>query len=131
MIRLLKLPNDVQILLAEHRLSMGHARAILGVADPDVQRQIADTAAAQGLSVRQVERSVQKLNERRSPDESDTEETKVDPNVKAAMDELQRALGTRVRIVEKSSNRGRIEIDYFSSEDLDRIYQLIVGEEKE
>jgi ParB family chromosome partitioning protein len=65
------------------------------------------------------------------PEEEPREETRVDPNVKAAVEELERALGTRVRIVEKSGNRGKIEIDYFSSEDLDRIYQIIVNEENE
>ncbi len=130
MIRLLKLPGEVQLLLAEHRLSMGHARAILGLADPDLQRSVADTTAAQGLSVRQVERNVQKLNERRDPDaDEQPEQPKVDPNVKAATQELERILGTRVRIIEKSTNKGRIEIDYFSPDDLQRIYELIAGPE--
>ena len=51
----------------------------------------------------------------------------IDPNVKAAVQEMERALGTKVRIVEKSGHRGRIEIDYYSSEDLDRIYSVIVS----
>ncbi len=127
MIRLLKLPPEIQLLLAEHRLSMGHARALLGLPDADIQRQLGDQAAAEGLSVRQVERNVQKFNEPRDPGEA-KEQPKVDPNVKAAVEELERTLGTRVRIVEKSTNRGRIEIDYFSQEDLDRIYEMIVGE---
>ena len=127
MIRLLKLPPEIQLLLAEHRLSMGHARALLGLADPDLQLQVGHQAAAEGLSVRQVERNVQKLNEPRDPGEP-KEPPKVDPNVKAAVDELERTLGTRVRIVEKSANRGRIEIDYFSQDDLDRIYEMIVGD---
>ena len=127
MIRLLKLPAEIQLLLAEHRLSMGHARALLGLAEPDLQRQLGDQAAAEGLSVRQVERNVQKLNEPRDPVEP-KDPPKVDPNVKAAVEELERTLGTRVRVIEKSANRGRIEIDYFSQDDLDRIYELIVGE---
>lgn len=130
MIRLLKLPSELQLLLAEHRLSMGHARALLGLADPEQQRQLGNQAAAEGLSVRQVERSVQNLNEPRDPG-SPKEPPKLDPNVKAAVDELERVLGTRVRIVEKSPKRGRIEIDYFTQEDLDRIYELIVGEQQD
>ena len=130
MIRLLKLPPEIQLLLAEHRLSMGHARALLGLPDAEIQRQLGDQAAAEGLSVRQVERNVQKFNEPRDPGEA-KEPPKVDPNVKAAVEELERTLGTRVRIVEKSANRGRIEIDYFSQEDLDRIYEMIVGEAPE
>jgi ParB family chromosome partitioning protein len=58
------------------------------------------------------------------------EEPKIDPNVRAAIEDLERTLGTRVRIVEKDRGRGRIEIDYFSEDDLDRIYQLIAGERK-
>jgi ParB family chromosome partitioning protein len=53
-----------------------------------------------------------------------------DPNVQAAIAELERVLGTRVRIAAKADNRGRIEIDYYSTEDLDRIYSLIVREER-
>jgi ParB family chromosome partitioning protein len=131
MIRLLRLPPEVQLLLAEHRLSMGHARAILGLPTADLQRHLADKAAAEGLSVRQVERTVQKLTEpRETPDQVPEEEPKIDPNVRAAIEDLERTLGTRVRIVEKDRGRGRIEIDYFSEDDLDRIYQLIVGEGK-
>lgn len=126
MIRLLKLPQELQLLLAEHRLSMGHARALLGLGDQDKQRELGNQAAAEGLSVRQVERYVQDFNEpRESPAPKDP--PKLDPNVKAAVEELERVLGTRVRIVEKSPKRGRIEIDYFTQEDLERIYELIVG----
>lgn len=127
MLRLLKLPPDIQLLLAEHRLSMGHARALLGLSDPDLQRELAEKATAQGLSVRQVERMVQKAMEPR--EEGSGEEKKQDPNVRAAADELERVLGTRVRIVEKSEQRGKIEIEYYSQEDLHRVYSLIVAEE--
>jgi ParB family chromosome partitioning protein len=125
-LRLLKLPADVQLLVAEHRLSMGHARALLGLATPEEQRQLAEKAASQGLSVRQVERLVQDMTEGRP--ESDKTEKKQDPNVKAAADELARVLGTRVRIVEKNDKRGRIEIEYYSQDDLHRVYALIVEE---
>jgi len=122
-LRLLKLPPDIQLLLAEHRLSMGHARALLGLGDPEHQRQLAEKTSAQGLSVRQVERMVQKMSEDR--EEGEAEGKKQDPNVRAAADELERALGTRVRIVEKTEQRGRIEIEYYSQDDLDRIYTHI------
>jgi ParB family chromosome partitioning protein len=56
------------------------------------------------------------------------EEATVDPNVRAAIHELERKLGTRVRIVPKSEQRGRIEIEYYSIDDLTRIYEMIVGE---
>ena len=123
MIRLLRLPGEVQLLVAERRLSMGHARAILGLATPELQTQIAEKAAAQGFSVRQVERLVKKVNEPRVPSEDPLQ----DPNIKAAVGSLEAALGTRVRIVEKSDQRGRIEIEYYSQEELQRLYEWIVS----
>jgi ParB family chromosome partitioning protein len=125
MLRLLKLPQDVQQLLAERRLSMGHARAIVGLTDGDLQRQVAEKASSQGLSVRQVERLVQKMTETRDPK---AVADLPDPNVKAAIAELERVLGTKVRIAGNPEKKGRIEIDYYSPDDLDRIYTLIVGE---
>ncbi len=127
-LRLLRLPSDLQQLVSEHRLSMGHARAILGLPTEELQRQVAEKASSQGLSVRQVERLIQKMTASREP--KSAEEVLEDPNVKAAVQELERVLGTRVRIVPKSELRGRIEIEYFSSEELDRIYGLITGDSK-
>ncbi|MCL4795250.1 MAG: ParB/RepB/Spo0J family partition protein [Bryobacteraceae bacterium] len=125
LLRLLKLPGDIQVMLAEHRLSMGHARALLGLEDPENQIEVAGRIASEGLSVRQVERLVQRMNEPRDP--KPAAEAALDPNVRAAIQELERTLGTRVRIVTKSDQRGRIEIDYYSLEDLTRIYETIVG----
>jgi len=124
-IRLLQLPLDLQQLVGERRLSAGHARCLLGLADEETQRKLAEKVVAQGLSVRQVERMTKRLTEPRDP-ASDVDEA-LDPNVKAAIGEMERVLGTKVRIVEKSDKRGRIEIEYYSSDDLDRIYGLIVG----
>jgi ParB family chromosome partitioning protein len=107
---------------------MGHARAILGLPTEELQRQVAEKASAQGLSVRQVERLIQRMTLSREP--KSVEEVLEDPNVKAAVQELERLLGTRVRIVPKSEQRGRIEIEYYSPEDLDRIYEVIAGNTK-
>jgi ParB family chromosome partitioning protein len=126
-VRLLKLPTEVQLLLAERRLSMGHARAVLGLPSAEQQIETAEKAAAQGLSVRQVETLVQELTSDRPKSGSSRKEASQDPNVKAAVDELERALGTRVRIVELSQQRGRIEIEYYSQAELDRLFQRIVG----
>jgi ParB family transcriptional regulator, chromosome partitioning protein len=127
-VRLLKLPKEVQLLVAEHRISMGHARAILGLPDATTQIQIAEKAAAQNLSVRQVEALVQELTADRPREGSGhRKEQAQDPNVKAAIEELERALGTRVRIVELSEQRGRIEIEYYSQAELDRLFRHIIG----
>jgi ParB family chromosome partitioning protein len=125
-LRLLQLPADLQQLVGERRLSAGHARCLLSLPSPDLQREVAEKAVAQGWSVRQTERTTQKMLEGRKPKHVD--EVDVDPNVKAAIQEMERALGTKVRIVEKAKQKGRIEIDFYSAEDLDRIYGAIVGE---
>jgi ParB family chromosome partitioning protein len=124
--RLLRLPQDLQLMVAEHRLSMGHAKAILALPTEDLQRKAAERTVAQGLSVRATERLVQSMNEPR--DAKEDSEVKIDPNVKAAEENLERILGTRVRIIAKNEKRGRIEIEYYSPEELDRLYQTILGE---
>jgi ParB family chromosome partitioning protein len=124
-LRLLRLPAEIQQLLAEHRLSMGHARAILGLPTEELQKQVADKASARGLSVRQVERLVQRMTATREAKSPDA--VSEDPNVQATIAELERVLGTRVRIIGPPDRRGHIEIEYYSAEDLDRIYALIVA----
>ena len=106
---------------------MGHARAILGLPTAADQVQLAEKAVALGLSVRQVEAQVQEMTSDRGKSAPGSRKESVqDPNVRAAADELERALGTRVRIVELSEQRGRIEIEYYSQAELDRLYQQIV-----
>jgi len=113
--------------VAERRLSMGHARALLALEDTDELRTLANRAAAQGFSVREVERMVSKHTNPRVPT-TEAEEVPQDPNVRAAVRSLEEALGTRVRITERNTNRGRIEIEYYSQDDLQRIYLLITRE---
>lgn len=122
-LRLLKLPSEIKEMLQQRRLQMGHARALLAIEDPDAQRALADRAVAQELSVREVERLVRKQAEPKDEESTDV----VDPNVAAAIEELERALGTPVAIHTRGRG-GRIEISYGSQDDLDRIYDHIVGE---
>lgn len=128
LIRLLQLPDDLQHLVADRRLTAGHARCLLSLPTIQLQREVAEKAVNQGWSVRQLERLTQKLIEGETPKRVD--EVTLDPNVKAAIQEMERVLGTRVKIIEKARQKGRIEIEYYSSEDLDRIYSVIVGEDE-
>ncbi|HWB95420.1 MAG TPA: ParB/RepB/Spo0J family partition protein [Bryobacteraceae bacterium] len=127
LIRLLQLPSDLQQLLAEKKLSAGHARCLLSLPSVERQRELAQKSIEEGWPVRQLERVTQRIAAGPQPKPA-AAEPPLDPNVKAAIAELERVLGTKVRIVEKARQRGRIEIDYYSSEDLDRIYTAIVGE---
>ena len=125
-LRLLRLPDDVQAMLGDSRLSMGHARTLLALPTEELQRSVAEKIVSQGLSVRATEKLVQSMTEPREI--KDDQIVQIDPNVKAAAEELQRVLGTRVNINAKNKKRGRIEIEYYSQEELQRIYQMLVGD---
>jgi len=127
LLRLLRLPQEIQILIAERRLSMGQARAILGLPDEASQLELANRTVAQGYSVRQVERMVQKATSKRDGAEAEGKKPDLDPNIKAAIAELESTLGTRVRITEKNDQAGRIEIEYYSQDELHRIYEHILN----
>ncbi len=127
LLRLLQLPDELQQLVSERRLSQGHARAILGLPTRDLQRNIAERSVAQGLSVRQVEQLVRRATEPRTA-KTPAEDAPLDPNVKAAIQEMERTLGTRVRIIERPDHKGKIEIEFYSADDLDRIYSTIVSQ---
>jgi ParB family transcriptional regulator, chromosome partitioning protein len=123
-LRLLKLPDDLQQLVVEGRLSTGHARTILGLAHVDLQRKIARQVIDGALSVRATEHLVRKAVEGSPAKQASA----VDPNVRAAETKLRRALGTQVRIVQlRGEGPGKIEISFFSNQDLDRIYNLLLS----
>ena len=125
-LRLLKLPDDVRADVAAGTLSMGHARALLGLTDEADQRRTARDIISQNLSVRETESLVKKISEgARSPDEARKPRT-VDVHTRAAEDRLRIALGTRVRIV-RNGSRGRIEVDFGSEDELIRIYEQLTG----
>jgi ParB family chromosome partitioning protein len=123
-IRLLQLPKELQEMVAKRELSPGHARAVLKLHNEGDQKELARRIIAEGWTVRKAESYTPPASAAKSTKAGVTAET-VDPNVKAAVQEMERALGTRVRIQEKSPGKGRIEIEYYSSDDLDRIYNLI------
>jgi ParB family chromosome partitioning protein len=126
-IRLLKLPEAVQQLVAEGRLPMGQARALLALPEEKDQVAIAEKAAAQSMSTRQVEALVRQMTEPRTRKAENAKGLRDDPNVQAAVFELERVLGTRVRIVPANESSGKIEIEYFSQDELHRLYSLIVS----
>lgn len=123
-LRLLKLPDDLQQLVVEGRLSTGHARTLLGLSHVDQQRRIARQVIEGGLSVRATEHLVRKAVDG-TPQKT---AAAVDPNIRAAETKLRRALGTQVRIVQlRGEGQGKVEISFFSNQDLDRIYNLLLS----
>lgn len=131
-LRLLRLPEDLQELLQAGRLSTGHARAILGTDQVDLQRRLARKVIEQDLSVRATERLVRQLNEPRSRGKRGATKVEAqDANIRAAENKLRRQFGTQVRIVTASgSQAGQIEIEFYNSSDLDRIYSLLLESTK-
>jgi ParB family chromosome partitioning protein len=118
-IRLLKLPPEIKQSLATGAITMGHARAFLSLDGPDKQRLAWKKVLSGNLSVRQTESMVRRLRSKgpSSPKKSNHEWNPI-------VEDLQRALGTKVRIVGKN-RRGRIEIEFYSPEELDRIIDLL------
>jgi ParB family chromosome partitioning protein len=121
-LRLLKLPAEVRNTVASGALSMGHARALLGLADETAQRRVARDVVARGISVRETEALVR----REATPVVPPPPRKVDPNTRAAEDRLKLALGTRVRIQRKGSG-GSIEIDFTNEDELQRLYEMLTG----
>jgi len=128
-LRLLRLPEDIQRLVEEEKISMGHARALLGVDDPDIQRRVAKNVIDQSLSVRETERAIKRIIAGASPSIATTPPAKRDDaNIRAAEIKLRRRLGTQVKVIPSQSGPGgKIEIEYYNDGDLDRIYQLLVS----
>jgi ParB family chromosome partitioning protein len=127
-LRVLKLPTDIQKLIETDKLSFGHARTLLAINDPMMQRRLAHKIAKHKWSVRETEQRVKNLT---NPSEPRTRKlaSHSDPNVRAAEAKLRRVLGTQVRIQPaRPGTPGRIEIEYYSMEDLGRLYTAILGE---
>ena len=130
--RLLKLPEEVRAALAAGALAMGHARALLGLADPAAQRHAAREVIARGLSVRDTEALVKKLSAASASSAANPEhgtrnrEPKSDVHTRAAEDRMRFALGTKVRIVRRGQ-AGSIEIDFSSEAELNRLYEFITS----
>lgn len=124
-LRLLQLPASVKQLVADGRLSAGHARALLGLASERRIAEVAREAVEKGWSVREVELQVQRAgpSRRRSRSREETRE----PAEEQLEEELQRVLGTAVRIRISRGNRGKVEIPFYGAEDFERVFELIVG----
>jgi ParB family chromosome partitioning protein len=121
-LRLLKLPQEIRDSLVEENLSMGHARALLALEEPEVQlaafRQIID----KGLSVRNTEKLVNRMKERPPRAQRSLE----DPDLHALQEELLKMLGTKV-VISGNRKKGTLKIFYFSLDDLNRIFARIKG----
>ncbi len=123
-LRLLKLPDYVKKDIWAEKLSMGHARALAGIQSPERERAIRDMIIKKGLSVRETEALVQRLKKPRRR----THKVQQDTHTVSIAEDMMRHLGTKVRILRRGK-RGKIEIDFYSEQDLERLVEYITGVE--
>ncbi|ANU09370.1 stage 0 sporulation protein J [Planococcus antarcticus DSM 14505] len=120
-VRLLTLPQNVRKLISEKELSMGHGRTLLGLRSKKMIPETAEKVVKENLNVRQLENLVQRLNE---DVPRETIEKKKDIFIEEKQSELRDRFGTNVQI-KKNKNKGKIEIEFFSEDDLERILELL------
>lgn len=123
MIRLLQLPEEVRQMLNEGQLSMGHGRALLGLKNKRQMIEVAKKTINQSLNVRQLEALIKQLNENVSR-ETKKKTPKKDIFVQATESQLREFFGTNVQI-KKTKNKGKIEIEFYSEDDLERILEIL------
>ena len=121
-LRLLKLDKRVQDMVMEGKLSNGHARAIITIEDGDKQYLIAQKIFDEKLSVREVEKLMRELDKPEKPAKSKPENDFVYRDME---EKFRKIIGTQVVIKNKSNNKGKIEIEYYSQAELERIYDLL------
>jgi len=128
----LKLPQKIQSLVRDGSVSLGHAKVIMAISDAETQIKVADEVVQSLLSVRETEERVAGLLDRsgrKGRSARPVRTAAVDPNVAAAAERLTRALATKVRIARKGKG-GRIEIDFYSDDELQRLYEFLLTAEK-
>ncbi len=123
-LRLLKLSEPIQKMMIEGKLSSGHARALLSIEDSSLQYKVAKEVIDQGLSVREVEQRA-KEHAKSRPDKKEKEKNANLLYYREYENCFQEILGTKVHIHQKDKNKGRIEIDYYSQAELERIMDLM------
>jgi ParB family transcriptional regulator, chromosome partitioning protein len=126
-LRLLKLSEPVLEELAGGGITVGHARALLNLTDPAAQGAACHQIISHGLSVRETESLVKKLAKSGSGQAHPKEAKQLDPNIRAALDEMAQVLGTKVRLITRNNRSGKLEIEYYSGDDLERIYSVITA----
>ena len=125
--RLLKLCDEVQQMIIDDMLSTGHARALITIEDPEQQYTIAQKIFDEKLSVRDVEKLVKNLNKSEKPKKEITEDKSLEIIYQDVAEKLKQSLGTKVDISSKGNGSGKIEIEFYNHDDLDRIIELLSG----
>ncbi|MGN0166330.1 MAG: ParB/RepB/Spo0J family partition protein [Lachnospiraceae bacterium] len=130
-LRLLKLEDPVKQMVIDNKLSAGHARALLGMSDGDAQIKLANKITDENLSVRQTEELIKKASKKANEPEKETKPEKDaarDPEYVRVEEELKHVLGTKVTIKPATDGKGKIEIEYYSLDELERLISQLGAE---
>ena len=122
--RLLKLDSRVQQMLIDDMITTGHARALLAVEDGNLQWRLANQVFDEKLSVRDVEKLMKSLQKKKE-EKTEKEETAYDYIYQDIEEKMKAILGTKVTVSHRKDNKGRIEIEYYSNDELERIYDML------
>ena len=123
--RLLKLCDEVQQMIIDDMISTGHARALISIEDPEEQYAIAQRVFDEKMSVRDIEKLVKNLNKPEKPKKEVTEDKSLDIIYQDIEEKLKQTLDTKVAITSKGNGAGKIEIEFYSHDDLDKIIDLL------
>ena len=123
--RLLKLCDEVQQMIIDEMLSTGHARALISIEDSEQQYTIAQKIFDEKLSVRDVEKLVKNLNKPEKIKKAAADDSGLDVIYQDAAEKLKQSLGTKVEITSKGNGTGKVEIEFYNHDDLDRIIELL------
>ena len=124
-IRLLKLPESIRNMLINEEISSGHARALLALEEPEQQEELAKRILEKGLSVRETEKIVKSMTKPVKEKKEEQEERDLSFIFRDLEERMKGIMGTKVMIHQKDKNKGRIEIEYYSASELERIVELI------
>ena len=123
--RLLKLCDEVQQMIIDDMISTGHARALISIEDPEQQYMIAQRVFDEKLSVREVEKLVKDLNKPQKPKKEIIEDKSLDIIYQDIEEKLKQSLGTKVSISSKGNGAGKLEIEFYTHDDLDKMIELL------
>ncbi|MGO4347704.1 ParB/RepB/Spo0J family partition protein [Paenibacillus sp. MCAF9] len=123
-VRLLSLPTEIKDNVSRGTISMGHARALVGIKDDKVQKELADLTVSQEWSVRELEEAIQKLDSKQPEDTAKPSQKKRDPYIDHLEESLRERFKTTVKI-KQQKDKGKIELQYYSKQDLERLLELL------
>lgn len=123
-VRLLSLPTEIKDYVSRGTISMGHARALAGIKEQSVQKELAEQTVSLEWSVRELEDAIQKLDSRQTPEQKTQKQKKRDPYIESLEETLRERFKTTVKI-KQQKDKGKIELQYYNKQDLERLLELL------